>query len=114
MGEDGGGLVVVVVVRGMGRCGEGGQRCGGGRQQKYVCAANLTRTFERLNPKESAAASACCTTNSQSRDGQGCFSGAAPRERRTNNYNDNLRVLHLTMLQMGNVYNENSAGIFLM
>lgn len=62
-----------MVVRGMGRCGGGGgvgvwggQRCGGGRQQKYVCAANLTRTFERLNPKESAAASACCTTNSQS------------------------------------------------
>lgn len=54
MGEERGG----VVVRGMGRCG-------GGRQQKYVCAANLTRTFERLNPKESAAASACCTTNSQ-------------------------------------------------
>lgn len=32
--------------------------CGGGRQQKYICAANLMRTFERLNPKERAAASA--------------------------------------------------------
>lgn len=79
----------------------GGQRCGGGRQQKYVCAANLTRTFERLNPKESAAASACCTTNSQRRDILGSFTGGAPRERerrrrRRNNYNDNLCVLHLT------------------
>lgn len=87
-----------VVVRGMGRCGGGGggQRYGGGRQQKYVCAANLTRTFERLNPKESAAASACCTTNSQCWDRLGFFTGGAPRERRRNNYNDNLCVLHLT------------------
>ena len=43
----------------------GEQGCGGGRQQEYVCAANLTRTFERLNPKESAAASACCATHSR-------------------------------------------------
>lgn len=36
--------------------GVGWWRCGGGEQQKYVCAANLMRTFERLNPKERAAA----------------------------------------------------------
>lgn len=95
-GEEWGG----VVVGGMGRCGGGvgwgGQRCGGGKQQKYVCAANLTRTFERLNPKESAAASACRTTNSQSWDRLGFFTGGAPQERRKNNYNDNLRMLYLT------------------
>lgn len=59
----------------------GGRRCGGGRQQKYVCAANLMRTFERLNPKESAAASTRCTSNSLSGDRPGFSSRAAPLER---------------------------------
>lgn len=57
-------MVVLVVVRGMGRCGGGGgvgERKGGagmwGRQAaEYVCTANLTRTFEKAKSQRER----CC------------------------------------------------------
>lgn len=80
-------------VSGMGRCGgggAGGQRCGGGRQQSMSALQIWRGLLKRLNPKESAAASAHRTTNSLSW-GWLVF----PSERRTNNYAGKLCMLHL-------------------
>lgn len=81
-----------------------GRRAAAAAEVRLRCKKNLTRTFERLNPKESAAASACCTTNRQSWDRLGFYTGGAPPERRENNYNDNLCLLYLTKWCRGKIY----------
>lgn len=88
--EEGGCYEVKGGVSGIGRCGgggAGGQRCGGGKQQSMSVLQIWRGLLKRLNPKESAAASA---TNSLSW-GWLVF----PQERRTNNYAGKFCMLHL-------------------
>lgn len=86
---EGWGYVVVVV--------SGGRDVGAAGSRSTSALQIWWGLLKKLNPRESTAASACYTTNNQNWDSLSfLYWRCSMRERKNNDYNENLCVIHLT------------------